>query len=266
MSKTKYSIIIPHHNIPDLLQRCLDSIPRRTDVQIIIVDDNSNPGVVDFDNFPGISDKNIEIYFPKEGRGAGYARNIGIKHANGEWLIFADADDYFDTENLNDLMDTDYSDYEVVAWQCLWKRVDKDILIRLKSGDIALPDDLFYMNEPWRKMVKRKFVEQNDIRFQESMVSNDLMYSMKVAIACKHIFWHAKNIYYWIQRENSLCNGYNGKKLYAALNVSIDVNAFLKSKGIYNHYDRTGYYQSLVWKESPMNYWKYLFKVYTRNE
>ena len=36
-----YSIIIPHKNIPDLLQRCLDSIPRREDVQIID-DDNSN--------------------------------------------------------------------------------------------------------------------------------------------------------------------------------------------------------------------------------
>ena len=36
-----YSIIIPHKNIPNLLQRCLDSIPNREDVQIIVVDDNS---------------------------------------------------------------------------------------------------------------------------------------------------------------------------------------------------------------------------------
>ncbi|MDR2475404.1 MAG: glycosyltransferase family 2 protein, partial [Bacteroidales bacterium] len=37
-----YSIIIPHKDIPDLLRRCLDSIPYRNDLQIIIVDDNSN--------------------------------------------------------------------------------------------------------------------------------------------------------------------------------------------------------------------------------
>lgn len=37
-----YSIIIPHKNIPHLLVRCLDSIPQKDDVQIIVIDDNSN--------------------------------------------------------------------------------------------------------------------------------------------------------------------------------------------------------------------------------
>ena len=37
-----YSIIIPHKNTPSLLQRCLDSIPQRSDIEIIIVDDNSD--------------------------------------------------------------------------------------------------------------------------------------------------------------------------------------------------------------------------------
>ena len=36
-----YSIIIPHKNTPNLLQQCLDSIPYRDDIQIIVVDDNS---------------------------------------------------------------------------------------------------------------------------------------------------------------------------------------------------------------------------------
>ena len=37
-----YTIIIPHHNIPNLLRRCLHSIPLRDDVQIIVVDDCSD--------------------------------------------------------------------------------------------------------------------------------------------------------------------------------------------------------------------------------
>lgn len=37
-----YSIIIPHKNISSLLRRCLDSIPERDDLEIIVVDDNSN--------------------------------------------------------------------------------------------------------------------------------------------------------------------------------------------------------------------------------
>ena len=61
-----YSIIIPHRNIPKLLQRCLGYIPYRDDVQIIVVDDNSDPQVVDFDNFPGMNIPNVEVYFTKE--------------------------------------------------------------------------------------------------------------------------------------------------------------------------------------------------------
>lgn len=70
-----YTFIIPHKNSPDLLQKCLDSIPRRDDVQIIVVDDNSDAGKVDFDHFPGLDDPTVEVYLTKEGKGAGYARN-----------------------------------------------------------------------------------------------------------------------------------------------------------------------------------------------
>ena len=105
MAETCFSIIIPHKNIPSLLQRCLDSIPKRDDVQIIVVDDNSNPQKVDFEKFPGLDKPNTEAYFDKSGKGAGRARNVGLKHAKGEWVIFADCDDYFHVEVLNEIMD-----------------------------------------------------------------------------------------------------------------------------------------------------------------
>ena len=93
--KYNYSIIIPHKNIPKLLQRCLDSIPQRDDVQVIIVDDNSDPSIVDFEKFPGLKRKNTIVVFDKSSKGAGHARNIGIERSNSKWLIFADADDFF---------------------------------------------------------------------------------------------------------------------------------------------------------------------------
>ena len=37
-----YSIIVPHKNCVPLLQRCLNSIPQRDDIQIIVVDDVSD--------------------------------------------------------------------------------------------------------------------------------------------------------------------------------------------------------------------------------
>ena len=90
-----FSVIIPHYNIPKLLQRCLDSIPDIPDIQVIVVDDNSSVEKVDFDNFPGKGRKYTTAIFDKAGGGAGHARNIGLKHAEGKWLVFADSDDFF---------------------------------------------------------------------------------------------------------------------------------------------------------------------------
>ena len=84
-----YSIIIPHKNCPDLLKRLLDSIPERDDVQIIVVDDNSDEG-----KKPSIDRKDTEVILldAERSKGAGRARNVGLEHAEGKWLLFADAD------------------------------------------------------------------------------------------------------------------------------------------------------------------------------
>ena len=93
-SEITFSIIIPHKNIPDLLQRCLNSIPYRKNLQVIVVDDNSDSDIVDFNNFPKWNYPNYNVFFTKEGKGAGYARNIGLRYAIGKWILFVDADDY----------------------------------------------------------------------------------------------------------------------------------------------------------------------------
>ena len=68
--KHYYNIIIPHKNTPKLLKRCLDSIPQRDDLHIIVVDDNSDPNKVDFEHFPGLDRDDVEVFFTKEGKGS----------------------------------------------------------------------------------------------------------------------------------------------------------------------------------------------------
>lgn len=86
-----YTIIIPHKNTPDLLAYCLSTIPMQDDVQVIVVDDNSYPQKVDFGNFPQWGGRNYEYYLTKEGKGAGYARNVGLERAKGKWVLFVNA-------------------------------------------------------------------------------------------------------------------------------------------------------------------------------
>jgi hypothetical protein len=83
------------------LERRLYSIPRRQDVQINIVSDNSDPVV----NFSGLRRPHTEAIFTKKEKGAGHARNIGLERAAGRLLLFAGADDFFNY-CIHDILDT----------------------------------------------------------------------------------------------------------------------------------------------------------------
>jgi len=46
-------------------------------------------------NSPEFASDEVRYFYTRESCGAGYARNIALREARGEWLLFADADDYF---------------------------------------------------------------------------------------------------------------------------------------------------------------------------
>lgn len=234
-----YSFIIPHKNTPDLLRRCLYSIPHRDDLQIIVVDDNSDPAKVDFEQFPGIEDERVEVYLTKEGKGAGYARNVGISHAIGIWLVFADADDWY-LDNLADVMDR-YIDSQFDMLVFRQKRVDingnakdckydKMFETALNTGNL---DAIKYFYAcPVARFVKRDLVESNNIKFQQVRYSNDVMFSLKVSLAAKEIKIVDEQIYCVFESENSLTrNNNNFKNYYVRTKVALDVCKYLRSIG-----------------------------------
>ena len=113
----RYSIIIPHYDIPDLLMRCLKSIPVSEDIQVIVVDDNSPEADTYLERYPELSRPYLEFLSAPKNGGAGYARNIGLDQAKGKWLLFADADDFF-VDNMYDIITTHIeSDSDVIYFQ-----------------------------------------------------------------------------------------------------------------------------------------------------
>lgn len=102
--KPLVSVIVPIYNVEKYIDRCLNSIinQKLEDIEIILVDDGSP------DNCPQIcenyrkKDDRIKVIH-KENEGLGYARNSGIKIANGKYISFIDSDDYISEEFLYNL-------------------------------------------------------------------------------------------------------------------------------------------------------------------
>lgn len=220
MDEINYSIIIPHKNIPKLLQRCLNSIPRRKDIQIIVVDDDSNSDKVDFEHFPGVGEECVEVYFTREGKGAGYARNVGLKHAKGKWLLFADADDFFSKYLISSLDKYYNSNYDIVFFNtyCINSTTLKtdcsphhhgnslrSIILQNNIDSTNSENNLRYkFGPPWCKLINHNLIIKHKILFDEVLKCNDTMFSLKIGTYAKNIIIDTTPIYYNTYRNDSI--------------------------------------------------------------
>lgn len=242
--KFNYTIIIPHKNIPQLLQRCLDSIPERDDIQIIIVDDNSDASKVDFNHFPGIERKNVEVYFTKEGKGAGYARNVGLKHVQGKWVLFADSDDFF-VEDFNNILDKYCTaDADIIYFNTIGvysedihKKANrnKDDLFLQYERDRNIDIFRYSYTEPWGKIIKAILIQENELEFEETKVANDYMFSVQTGCLAKQIIAINHPLYIVTLRKDSL--SYRDidtiEKLQTRIEVTARVQVYLEKHHFY---------------------------------
>ena len=219
MRSPLFSIIIPHYDIPDLLMRCLDSIPVLEDIQVIVVDDNSPDADTYLDRYPALSRPFLEFIRTTKGEGAGYARNVGLDHAKGKWLLFADADDLF-AENMYELVfSKSKSEADIVFFRkksvlfddtsCESGEDDYVNVVTdtfLKSGDEGPIRTRFYV--PWGKMIRRDMVERHSIRFDEVKYSNDCFFSVCTGVYADKIEVEDHVLYIKTARPGSLTSSF----------------------------------------------------------
>ena len=210
-----YTFIIPHKNCPELLARCVDSIPEREDVQIIIVDDNSDEG-----KKPSIDREGVEIILldADHSKGAGHARNVGLQHAKGKWLLFADADDFYTPEMLSVLDKYSSTDIDVLYFDYRAVNVDGTLskhpyslwLTSAKTTPKDLDRIKFMHYAPWNKMINMEMVYNHQIRFEETKNGNDMFFTLQVGWFAKKIQIDYTPIYRYVYQQGSLVN--NRKK------------------------------------------------------
>jgi glycosyltransferase involved in cell wall biosynthesis len=234
----KYSVIIPYKDIVDLVVRAVQSVPDRPDIEVIII----NNGTTELPASLFAGRHNVQVLWEAIGKGAGAARNVGLEHAKGEWLLMLDADDFF-TENAFEIMDR-YAEGEEDITFFYTTSCDSDSLApsnrqedtnELLDAYLQTKDEgglRYGWSSPWAKMIKRSLVEEKQIRFDEIQVSNDVLFSVKTGFWAQSITASKEQIYCITTRQGSLTQTPNLKNLNERIDTSIRFNAFLKEHKI----------------------------------
>lgn len=97
----RFSVIVPVYNCIKELRSCVDSILQQTcsDFELLLIDDGSNDGSRDQCDQLAAQDSRIRVFHKANG-GASSARNLGLKQANGDYILFIDGDDTVEPDLL----------------------------------------------------------------------------------------------------------------------------------------------------------------------
>lgn len=273
-----FSFIIPHYNLnPSLFKKCLDSIPRRDDIEIIIVDDHT-PCLYDANGeldekkkvlFPGLGENNIDILFLPQNTGPGVARNIGLEKARGEWIFFADADDYYDTDSLQHLMTQclntkydaiwfGYGDRTIYGYDC----VDKDAISDCSK---LIKEEIIKVVAPWNKVVRKSLLVSRNISFSDGYYCEDQFYSVRSICECSCPGVYFQNVYCHLSNEGSLSKTDSLDKLKKGHAIEMAYNRYLRQRQLLSNSCRNILLGGLlyrIWLQKPWLYRWYVIKEF----
>lgn len=242
MNRVRLSVIIPHYNSLDSLYKLIESIPRYEEIEILVVDDCSTKDVDKVAQITDLRPEQIELFYNEPGKNsAGRCRNIGLEHARGEWLLFADADDFFMPDFYKKIEEYFDSDYDIVYFA--------PCSLDLKTGQSASRHEMFanlakryleeadlentlrlkyYWEGPISKLIRKSLVDQGHITFDPTRVANDAMFSIRTAYAAGKITASMEIIYCITRGEGSLTAVRSRENYYTRLDVFIRKYKFLR--------------------------------------
>lgn len=200
----KVSVIIPVFNQEQLIIRCLNSIPKRNDIEIIVVNDGSTDNTLKrLYEYKRKEYQKLNIISYKENHGVSYARNKALDKAKGLYVVFIDSDDYIYPDVFNDIADNDLKFVDIVFYNML----DNE-------GNEYIVDKHRTMNRVGAfKFISREFI--GDTRYKVNLqVGEDAWFHEALMLKSPTIVCTGKLMYrYNYPRKGSLTNLYQEHKI-----------------------------------------------------
>lgn len=222
MNTKKISIIIPIYNAMPYLEECLRSVVCQdySDKEIILIENGSCDGSLKVCEDYALKYSCVKMYKVNDSS-IGAARNLGLKKADGEYIMFVDADDILPDRSVVSKMykktSAKAADICVGNFSRLWgekilhaashrkfSRYDTSGAPFLFTGFFSV-DTLSYV---WAKMYRASFIRDNDISFTDCVYAEDKLFNLICAAkGAKYVFLN-REVYIHRNTPSSVSNSY----------------------------------------------------------
>ncbi|MCD7959354.1 MAG: glycosyltransferase [Ruminococcus sp.] len=213
------SVIIPVYCVPkEYIEICVKSFLVQTfsNIEIILVDDGTpDDGGEMCDALAERYENCISIH--QENRGVSAARNKGLDNASGNWIMFADPDDYVEKNIVEMLLQNCDAETDIVCCCCKVLLDDKkennsffagdrtyrtlvekkELFMQLLQADYHQPQKAYTaIGVPWGKLYRKEFLERHHLRFDLDLRRmQDNLFNMYVFHAARWIRYIDRPLY-----------------------------------------------------------------------
>ncbi len=213
MKKIKFSVIICAYNVENYVEECINSVLNQTykNFEVIVVNDASTDRtLLKLKNY-----KQLKIINNKKNEGLGKCRNIACRKAAGEYILYLDADDtLYENTSLEKINETIKDAPDIAYFGVKYIGGSNKVYLpnaenSTKEARITCDMHFAVSSKCW----KRKFLEDNNIKFIENMYYEDMVYSIKATILANKITYGEFPIYNYIRnRQGSIMSTPNLKR------------------------------------------------------
>lgn len=232
------SIIIPVYNGEKTIERCLLSIMNQSSKlieEIIVVDDGSIDRTSEIINTIVKQDTRIH-YIRQKNSGVSSARNIGMRHAHGEYIMFVDGDDEIKKDLVDNLIKSiDINDMAIAGIELHQdsqiSHIGINAILSINSVMEKYGEELpgLLINGPCSKLYRRSIIEKNGLLFDETLsLGEDTVFVFQYLNYCTKVVFtnYCGYIYYQLGTASLMTKFrkdgyYNAKQVYQILKNNI---------------------------------------------
>ena len=223
MPQPLVSVIVPAYNAAGFISRCVESITSQSypELEILLLNDGSRDDTLAICRKLAESDPRIRV-IDKPNTGAADTRSCGLALARGEYIQFADSDDYLlpgCTANLVAAARRSRADLVLVPYRMMVPRRDGGYDTReyslLPAGEYSKVDYLwqltghaaaFYYGVLWNKLYRRDLIRMAQIRFENVVFAEDQLFNTRYLQAAQRFAAIDEAVYCYIQNPQSVCH------------------------------------------------------------